>query len=196
MQSPASLMLTASYHAEEQAVIEAVLSTYAIKHFIAVGCAQLRYINTALLHCQTYIAVEKYLEDHMSAELQNYVKQCQNIILLEKDFGHILGTDLPQGRKLFLFLFNVYPYIDNAFMIQQKLAKPDDIIIVSSWNSKSSASWQLRDHYERHMKDHTKYASPIKIYDYMDEAEKDVSSFCAKTERIKGKITDILIGYV
>ncbi len=197
MQSQAALALTAPYHVEELQAIEGLLSRHAIEHFVAVGCAQLRYMETALRHCRTYTAVEKYLEDHIGPEMQARLKKRCRINLLNKDFESISASDLPKGKKLFLFLFNVYSYIEDALETQKILAGPGDVIVVSSWNVQSPASWRLRNEYQHYMKKNaSECSSPIKTHDYLDDAEKSFSSFCAQTKRVKGDVTDILTIHV
>jgi hypothetical protein len=198
MQSEAALALTAPYHAEELERVEHVLARCAregwpIEHFIAVGGGNLRYMDVALRHCRSYTAIDPHFGAQLDAEKRAYVAQRCQVNVLEKGFAEVAAGELPAGRKLFFFLFNVFPYIDGALAAQRRLAAPGDAVIISSWNDRSFEARRLQQIYYDYL--NAAFAGALsgpRVNGYIDEVEKRSASFCAGLERRRGRTTDIL----
>ncbi len=151
MQSPASLALTVQYHVEEKAAIRKILAQSGIEHFIAIGSGDLRYIDVAFDFGKTYTAIEPSFKDELTtAEISN-LKDRAGVSVIAKGLEDVTPEELPEGRRLFFFLFNVFPYIDDALALQRKLAKPGDIVVVSGWNNDSFEARRLQDIYYDHL---------------------------------------------
>jgi hypothetical protein len=198
MQSETALALTAPYHVEELAALEDYFEQNAdakqpFTHFVAIGCGNLRYMDVALRYCKTYTAIDPNLHRQIDPEKKDYLKRRCHINILDKGLEEVHPSELPAGRKLFLFLFNVFPYISNALAEQQRLASSGDSIIISSWNNKSFEALRLQKTYY----DYLNGAYPCSLAraefnGYIDEVERKSAAFCSSTERIKRKTTDIL----
>lgn len=198
MQSETALALTAPYHVEELEALETYLQQCAaagqpFEHFVAIGCGNLRYMDIALRFCKTYTAIDPHLQEQIDPEKQDYLKRHRHITILGKGFEEVSRDDLPSGKKLFFFLFNVFPYINDALAAQQQLASAGDSVIISSWNDKSFEALRLQKAYYDYLND--AYSSAIarsKFGGYIDEVEKKSAVFCSGAARLKGKTTDIL----
>jgi len=193
MQSETALALTAPYHMEELEALEGYLSQGEFEHFIAIGCGNLRYMDVALRFCKTYTAIEPNLQMQVSPEKHEYLKRHRHINILGKGLEAVTQDELPAGRKLFFFLFNVFPYINGALAAQKKLAGVGDSIIISSWNNSSFEARRLQKIYYDYL--NSTYPGTLDRMEstgYIDEVEKKSAVFCSSTERLLGKTTDIL----
>lgn len=197
MQSPASLALTVPYHLEEKAAIKKILDEVAkqggIDHFIAIGSGDLRYMDVALDAGKTYTAIEPSYADEMTPAALAELKKRTGIGIVAKRLEDVQPGDLPQGRRLFFFLFNVFPYIDDALALQKKLSRPGDIVVVSGWNNESFEARRLQDIYYDHLgRDFTCNLHDNVTNGYIDGVQKEASSFAETASRVKGRTTDIL----
>lgn len=199
MQSETALALTAPYHVEELRVLENYLAKNAdtdqpFEHFIAIGCGNLRYMDVALRFCKTYTAIDPNFQEQIDPEKQDYLKRHCHIRTLSKCFEDVARDELPEGKKLFFFLFNVFPYLDGALVAQEKLVNPGDGVIISSWNNNSFEALRLQSIYYDYL--NGAYSSAIarsEFNGYIDDVEKKSAVFCSGAERLKGKTTDILV---
>lgn len=199
MQSETSLVLTTPYHAEELAALEKLLAeTEAagkpVDHFIAIGCAQFRYADVAFQKCKSYTAVEPGLEDNKDIALLKSKSATSKIHIVTKPFEDVTKEDLPQGgRKLFFFLFNVFPYIDDAQKTLKELAAPGDIAVVSAWNNNSFEALHLQKVYYGYLQSAFNCElSGEKRSGYIDLLAQSEREDGAEVSRTKGRMTDIL----
>lgn len=198
MQTETALALTAPYHVEELQTLENHLTRHAaageaFDHFIAVGCGNLRYLDVALRFCKTYTAVEPNLQGQIDPDKKNYLEKHRHIHVISKSFTQVTPNELPKGRKLFFFLFNVFPYIEGALSTQRALANPGDGIVISSWNDDNFEARCLQKIYYDYLNDaHGCSIARSHFNGYIDEVEKRSAVFCSGAERLKGKTTDIL----
>ena len=113
--------------------------------------------------------------------------------IVAKKFEDVTQADLPEGRRLFLFLFNVFPYIEDALALQKKLARPGDIVIVSGWNNESFEARRLQDIYYEHLgREFTCNLHDDATNGYIDGVQKQAAEFADTASRVKGRTTDIL----
>jgi len=197
MQSDASLALTAPYHAEEARALENTLRRFErqgvrFDQIVVIGCAQLRYADLALRHGIGYTAVDPNLDDHLDADKMSFIRDHSNVTLVRKSFSDLSREDLPKGKKLYFFLFNVFPYIKDGLETQKRLASPGDAAVISTWNGESLAARRLRDVYYCRLRDSfSKAALPGRLD--MDRLEGECDGFSASQRRLRGKYTDILV---
>lgn len=196
MQSKASLALTLPYHAEELERIEGCISSLKaeqrkVDNFVAIGAGHFRYADVALKNKLTYVAIEPSFRDeapHMNAGFQT---PQANVHIVPKKFEDVTQADLPSGRNLFFFLFNVFPYIQDALSCLKSLTKTGDIVVISSWNKDSPEAQRLKTTYYGYlMSAFNCHIAPAN--DYMDVVQTESARMAPCSVRMKSKITDIL----
>lgn len=201
MMSPQALKLSAPYHKEENAVLEDCLSReprVAAMNFVAVGAGELWALRQALAYTERYTAIEPLADLYLGDSIKELVGMHDNISVVPKRFGETTPSDLHDGNSFFMFLFNIFAYIENPIADINKLMKPGDILFISTW-MQTEAAKAVRKSY----------------FDYLNEAERRVvivpedpaglSKFDAfpfhelkeykRHERFQGDITDILTIY-
>lgn len=196
MQSPASLALTMPFHMEEKAAIKKILAEAdkqgGIDHFIAIGPGDLRYLDVALAAGKGYTAIEPSFND-LPPEIAASLRVEAQVNVVAKKFEDVTEQDLPEGRRLFFFLFNVFPYIEDALAMQKKLARPGDIVVVSGWNTDNIEARHLQEAYYAHLgREFTKALHNDETNGYIDAVQKSANDFAETTSRVKGSTTDIL----
>lgn len=198
MQSQTSLALTMPYHAEELAHIERVLrdvdlSGGEIDCFIAIGCANLRYADVAFQHCWNYAAIEPSLAAEPANRDSEILRRLHGIRIIPKNFEDVEKEDLPRGRKLFFFLFNVFPYINDAEKKLRELANPDDLVVVSSWNNDSTEARILKESYYSYLSSQFNCTIADKIDpDFVDKLLTRLPDAASNAYRVKQDMTDIV----
>ncbi|HYD18542.1 MAG TPA: hypothetical protein VEF76_08700 [Patescibacteria group bacterium] len=198
MQSKMSLALTTAYHREEMAAIRGILRDLAeggvgIDHFIAIGSGDLRYIDVAHDFGKTYTAIEPSLANELTLSQSAELRAKLNIGIVPKRLEDVNPAELPEGRRLFFFLFNVFPYIPDALALQKTLVRPGDLVVVSAWNNDSFEARRLQDMYYEHLGREFKCDLHGAVTNgYIDKVEAQSRSFARVTSRVKGRTTDIL----
>lgn len=198
MQSQASLALTLPYHAEELAHIRNLLrnvdfSGGDIDCFVAIGCAQLRYADVAFQHCWNYAAIEPNLEADASKAEIDMMRSLRGIRIVAKNFEDVTKEDLPAGRKLFFFLFNVFPYIKDAEKTLRQLASPGDIVVVSSWNEQKASARKLKEQYYDYLSSQFNCSIADKVdARVIDKLWEKMPDTASNVYRVRGETTDIL----
>lgn len=198
MQSKMSLAMTTAYHAEEMAAIRRILgditeSDSGIEHLVAIGSGDLRYLDVAHNFRKSYTAIEPSLATELSAHETAELRDHFGIGIVAKKLEEVTQDDLPQGRRLFFFLFNVFPYIPDALELQKNLVRPGDVVVVSGWNNESFEARRLQDMYYEHLGRQFKCDLAGRVTNgYIDGVEKQAQQFASTTSRVKGRTTDIL----
>lgn len=102
-----------------------------VEHCVVMG--GVRFPHRALLApwTQTYVAVDPQL-----AMLTDPVA---GVEVRPVAFGGLVREHLPRGRILWLFHFNVLPYLDHPVATLERLARPGDLVVVSSWTASDAA---------------------------------------------------------
>lgn len=198
MQSETALALTAPYHVEELEALEKYLTKQAengapFDNFVAIGCGNLRYMDVALRFCKTYTAVEPNLRERIDEGQQAYLEAHSGIRILSKGFEDVQREDLPEGKTLYFFLFNVFPYIDDALAAQKRLVGAGDGVIISAWNADNFEARRLQKTYYDYLTE--AYACTLvksSLNGYIETVERESAGFCSGAERVKGRMTDIL----
>lgn len=193
MQSQKSLELTNDYHCEELKTLETMLAQFEkrgekIDHLVAIGCAQLRYADVASKHCKSFTAIEPNLE---GAGIR---PATPNINIITKNFEAVDQTDLPQtGRKLFFFLFNVFPYINGAIDQVKHLATAGDVVVVSSWNNNNFHARRMQSmYYATLQREFNCVMSQKALSGYVDKLARDTAPIATIEARVKAGVTDVL----
>ncbi len=192
MQSKKSLSLTFPYHKEEHEEISRLLKD--VENFIAIGCAHMRYADLALANCRTFTAIEPSLNDNIPEDKMHVLKSKRGVNIVPKNFEDVTEADLhDKGRRVFFFLFNVFPYIDNALENLKKLARQGDLVVISGWNNGNEKACELQKKYYGYLK--SEFGDSVALQGssaYIDLLEEEGKSIASSTCRIKGKTTDIL----
>lgn len=202
MLSPQALRISAPYHQEENAALDSCFAAHPETkdmNFIAVGGGELWELRRAMTHAKRYVCIEPLADIFLNDSVQYLVEQFDNISFIGKRFGDVQSRDLPSGNSLFMFLFNILAYLEDPIASINKLAKPGDILFLTTWANTPQAK-RIRKTY----------------FDYLNAAEEKVeidpedtvglchldnfpfqklSSF-KKVTPIHGAITDILIIYM
>ncbi len=201
MLSPYALKLSAPYNDEESEVLEWCLqSCPAVRdmNFVAVGGGELWELRRASKYAKRYICVEPLSDIFMNDSVKYLVEQFDTISYIPKRFGDVKQSDLPPGNSFFMFLFNILAYIDNPVDAINKLLRPGDMLFISTWADTPEAR-RTRSSYFDHLNEMEEEAiiDPEQSIglSHFDHFPFDELKYMKSYERVKGKITDILIIY-
>ena len=189
-----------SYDAEEKKILLDILENLIDKELhqlVVIGAGTLSYVEVATSLRINYVAVEPLINFYIQKELLFVLKQQSNISIIPENFGEFKENKLREGKRIFMFVFNVFAYIPNPIDKINQYLKKGDIIFISTWNLHSDKANDIR----------TKYFDMIcksmdvenlnefkkgKTYDLNEFSFEKLNSYVSH-KRLKGDITDILI---
>ncbi|MCX6732944.1 MAG: hypothetical protein NTV98_05385 [Candidatus Roizmanbacteria bacterium] len=201
MMSPGAARKSKSYEDEEQKSLQWLIdntSDIFERNFIVIGAGTLWYVDLVFNKVKNYIAIEPLSKLYISRQLMFLIKKFKNIKIISKLFGDVSIDEIPNGKNIYVFMFNILAYIEGPITRINKLIKPNDIIYISSWNKTPEAK-QVRKKYFDYL---NSFENEIIIDPestlglcHLDNFPFDKLKYYKSHKRITDKITDILIIY-
>ena len=169
-------------------------------NFVVVGSGTLWYIDLVYSVVRKYIAIEPLADIFIAKQVMFVLKQLKNIDVINKDFGNFSKTVLENTNSIFVFHFNILSYISDPVKKINKYLKEGDILYVSSWNTTEEAVNVRKEYFDFINTGMNSVDSKIDPDSTLGLCNLDMFPFeklkyHKSHERIKGKITDILIIY-
>jgi len=187
---------------EKEALLKLMTSIPGIDkmNFVIIGSGTIWYIELAYDKTKTYVAVEPLANIFIQRQFNYILSKHKNIKIIDKEFGDFTAIEIPNNNSIFVFHFNILAYIPNPIRNINKYLKEGDILYISSWNNSDEAK-QVRKTYFDYLNLNTDSNSfKINPEETVGLCNLDIFPFhklkyYKRHERIKGKITDILIIY-
>ena len=201
MMLPQAMKYAAPYEREEERVLKKVLSSLEnLENFntVVIGAGPLFYLNLFYHRVKSYTAIEPLSQMFIQKQFQFLVKQFKDIHIVSKRFHEVDKTNLQNGNQIFVFIFNIFSYLHDPFKDLNKLVKPGDVIVLSTWTYTDRAK-KIRKKYFDYL---NKGEGNIVIDGNSERALVRFERFPFKKikhyknhTRITGKVTDFLIIY-
>lgn len=160
MMSPRASVLAKNYLDDETNLLESTIDKLDDPkeyNLIAVAGGQLGMLKTGLEKNKSYTCIEPLANLYLGKQIQYLVKKIQNVHIVKKRFADTIRKDLPDGKNLFVFMFNILAYIKNPIREINDLIRPGDVLFISTWSATPKAK-EIR----------------AKYFDYLNSFEKKV----------------------
>jgi len=201
MFSPVAMEISDPYHIEEGKIIEDLLLNHASArnmNFVSIGAGALRHLRYALRFTYGYVGVEPSLKNFLNEDIGFLIERNREITLVDKKFEMLEKKDLPFGNCFYVFLFNIFPYLEDPFSVINRFLKKGDVILLSTWNRNENAM-AIRKRYFDYLNSFEEEAviDPEKDIILGDWSNFNFDSLdhYQNHKIIKGDVTDILIIY-
>ena len=199
MLSPYALKLSAPYNDEESAILERCLRTHpniSNMNFVAIGGGELWELRRAAKFAKNYVCIEPLADVFINDSVKYLTEQLGNVSYVAKRFGEVNRSDLPHGSAFFMFLFNILAYIEEPVQAINHIIRPGDTLFITTWADTEEAR-RTRSAYFGHLN----AGEPEVVIDpelsiglsYFDNFPFDELKYFKSQERIRGKVTDVLI---
>lgn len=192
-----------SYVSEEKISLAKLLSkTKDIdnRNFVVVGCGTVWYIELSYSKAKKYIAVEPLAEIFLPKQIRFILEKQKYIKIIGKPFGNFPKKELGDLNSVFVFHFNILSYIPDPVNKINKYLRKGDILYISSWNSTEEARIARKKYFDFINSGVNSEAAKIDPELTTGLCNLDIFPFkklknYQSHQRIKGKITDVLIIY-
>ena len=148
MLCPLGLNLAKPYLAEERQSLLALMEKehlYSNSLFIAIGAGPLIHLDVAISYNQTYVGIDPLINEFIN----KLVKIPANgITIINKTLEEVNKCELPLGRQLFVFLFNVISYINDVAEHVNRLVRPGDFVFFSTWSKTKESNKNKHDYFQ------------------------------------------------
>jgi hypothetical protein len=150
MVDPSALRLAGSFLADEAEMVTRTIGTVeqpASWAMVVVGGAASGHLDAIARGLRGYVVIDPLAppapgpaagEDDSSPRI------------VRRPFSKVTTTMIPRQSRLWLFTFNVYPYLEEPLLILRNLAVPGDIVLITSWGCGPRAR-ATRRQYLRHV---------------------------------------------
>lgn len=176
MMEPSSIKLAKPFLNEEREALIKFLDSLKASYY------NLCFIGDAIyLYCEI---ANKYAENYLVIDPMARLNTPGKVIF--KQFQEIQMEELPVGKNVFVFPFNVLYYIPDPIKELKRLTKKGDSIFISGWNNTSKAV-HVMSRYFTHIDEDLMHFPDLPTLKHLD--------FCGvgKTERISLSICDIIV---
>lgn len=138
MMLPDAEQIAAPYVTEEKNSVTKLLKSLpdaSERSLVVVGAGPLWYRDIAREKVKQYVAVEPLADIFISKEEQEEMMKDPFVHVINTGFGDFPAEQLPAGKTVFLFHFNIISYIPHPMRVINKYCKPGDILYLSTWNT-------------------------------------------------------------
>lgn len=201
MLSPQALKISAPYHLEEEKNLVAMLQqchNISDMNFIAVGGGELWCLRIAMQYAKRYVCIEPLANVFLNDSVKYMIEQQHNIEYIANDFEATSRSELPEGGCFFMFLFNIFAYINNPLEAISRMARPGDVIFITTWADTPEAQG-IRKAYFDYLNsfEDTSVIDPSKMVGLsrLEQVPFNTLHFYKKHEYVEGRITKTLIVY-
>lgn len=104
-------------------------------NFIVVGAGPLLHVTLGLEHAKCYLAVDPLSHLFLNDIPQDMLVHNRKVKISNKYFEALDKDDIPPGKSVYIFTFNVISYIKNFVAVANKIIKKGDILFLSYWNN-------------------------------------------------------------
>lgn len=149
MMSPQATELAQEYLDDEMSLLKDTINSLPNpKEFnlIAVAGGQLGMLEIGLEKTRSYTCIEPLADLYIGKPLQYLVDRDGDINVIKKLLSDVKKTDLPKGKNLFVFMFNILAYVEHPMRDINEIIKPGDVIFASTW-SKTAKAKEIRTKY-------------------------------------------------
>lgn len=137
MMSPRASKISKRYIDDETELLTSMISGLEDHHdynLVVVAGGQLGKLQVGLELTKSYTCIEPLTDLYMGRNVLYLVKKMSKIRLVKKLLSEVRKGDLPEGKNIFVFLFNILAYIDNPIKEINRISKPGDVLFISTWN--------------------------------------------------------------
>jgi hypothetical protein len=199
MLTPEALKFSKPYNDEEAKVLKNFLKTNPSTkemNLVAIGAGELWYLQYGLKYAKSYVEIEPLLDLFLNDDVEFLAKNFNRIHLFDKRFGEVGNGEMPPGPSLYVFLFNIFSYIDNAINIINEVIEEGDVLFISTWNSTPEAKKVRKEYFDYLNQSEGKTVidpdTGVALTDF-DHFPFDKLKFYKNHQVIKGAITNILV---
>ncbi|MFJ8743079.1 hypothetical protein ACIRL2_27320 [Embleya sp. NPDC127516] len=142
---------------EERTMVEEYLTTNrrrTYRSLIAIGDASQQYQDMARRLGYHYVCVDPHLAPGLAGRAPA-TEPDPGGLLLRRRLDTVRPEHLPVGPAVWIFHFNVFPYLDATLEILTELCAADDLIAIATWSKTAEAS-ERRAVYDRCLERHTR----------------------------------------
>jgi len=142
MMSPGAIKLVKNYLRDEHSLVEKTIEKVDNPkeyNLVAVAGGQLWLIDIGLEKTKSYTCIEPLADLYIGNQIQYLIKKNKNIRVIKKRLADTSKKDLPEGKNIFVFTFNILAYIENPIREINDLIKHGDILFISTWNTTPKA---------------------------------------------------------
>ncbi|WP_037078057.1 hypothetical protein, partial [Pseudonocardia spinosispora] len=188
-----ALALAEGFHTEETQVVDEMasrLSDPATWSLVVVGGAAVGHLTEVAARFGGFVVIDPLAPDLLDAQGAG-----RSPTVIRKPFDKVDSTELPATPTLWLFTFNVYPYLDHPLSTWRGLAADGDIAVITTWASgeqaKATRAAYLRHVFPEHARREQSAASsvePARVREDLDTAE-----LAARIEYLPGTMVDTVV---
>ncbi len=200
MLSPFALSYASSFLQEEERHLLQLIKKLPVignMNFVVIGAGPLTYLRLGAAYAKKYIAVDPCLDYFINDSMRYLADSTSNVALVKKPFNQLQRSDVGQERCLFVFLFNVISYLENPLATIHQLARPGDILFVSTWNETDTARHTMERYfaYVDNQESYITVENLVRQKALKKFSEEFLTTF-SRVETVKGDITESAIIYL
>jgi hypothetical protein len=199
MLMPEALKLSKPYNDEEALALKHFLQRNQVTrkmNLVAVGAGELWYLQFGLKYAKRYVEIEPLLDLFLNTDVEFLTEHFHKVYLIDKRFGEVPNELMPPGPSLYVFLFNIFSYIDSAVQTVNRVVEEGDILFLSTWNRTPEAKAVRKRYFDflnaTEEKTIIDPETTVALTDF-DHFPFDELRYYKRHRRITGSITDILI---
>lgn len=160
MMSPTATKIAERYINDEVRLLENTLESLENSNrynLVVVAGGQLGMVEIGLEETKSYTEIEPLADEYIGKHVKYLADKVGNIHIVKKILSKVNKSDLPKGKNIFVFTFNILAYIENPIKEINHLINSGDVLFISTW-SRTPKAVDIRKEY----------------FDYLNSFEKKV----------------------
>lgn len=124
---------------EKKVLVDILRSAADIENVVVVGAGPFIHLSAILEHQKNYIRIDPCSSTPTVS--------CNKIINFNSFFENIKRDQLPEGKLIFLFCFNVLFYLDQPEKHINRVLRKGDIVMISQWSDTDYAASLMKKYF-------------------------------------------------